>query len=250
MKYYVTADVHGFFTPMRKALAEAGFFDDPAPRRLVILGDIMDRGIEARAMQDFLLELLQREEVILIRGNHEDLFERMVTVDCGFAVQPHLGNRTYDTALQLTGIPLDMALTRPLSFADAAKETPFYQTILPACRDFFETERYVFVHGWLPCFREPDGVFRPRPDWRNASPEAWREARWYNGMDAARMVTEPGKTVLCGHWHTSYGHARYEGRGPEFGEGADFSPYTAPGILAMDACTARSGQVNCIVLED
>ena len=142
------------------------------------------------------------------------------------------------------------ALTRPLSFAAAAKETPFYQTIIPACRDYFETEHYIFVHGWLPCFREPDGAFRPRPDWRNAAPSAWREARWYNGMEAARTVTEPGKTVLCGHWHTSYGHARYEGKGTEFGADADFSPYAANGILALDACTAFSRQVNCIVLEE
>jgi len=31
---------------------------------------------------------------------------------------------------------------------------------------------------------------------------------------------------------------------------ADFSPYSAPGIIALDACTARSGIVNCIVVED
>ena len=38
MKYYVTADVHGFYTKLNKALDEAGYFTDPEPHRLVILG--------------------------------------------------------------------------------------------------------------------------------------------------------------------------------------------------------------------
>ena len=69
-------------------------------------------------------------------------------------------------------------------------------------------------------------------------------------MDAVRTVYEDDKTIICGHWHTSYGHSRYEGKGSEFGEDADFSPYMAPGIIALDACTAYSGIVNCIIIED
>ena len=67
---------------------------------------------------------------------------------------------------------------------------------------------------------------------------------------AADGATEEGKTVVCGHIHASYGHAVFEHRGSEFGPDADFSPYSAPGILALDACTVRSGGVNVIVLED
>ena len=58
------------------------------------------------------------------------------------------------------------------------------------------------------------------------------------------------KTIVCGHWHTSYGHSKYEHKGTEFGEDADFSPYYGPGIIAIDACTAFSGKVNCLVIED
>lgn len=31
---------------------------------------------------------------------------------------------------------------------------------------------------------------------------------------------------------------------------ADFSSYYGKGVIALDACTAYSGQVNCIILED
>ena len=31
MRYYVTADIHGFYTPLITALTKAGFFADSAP---------------------------------------------------------------------------------------------------------------------------------------------------------------------------------------------------------------------------
>ena len=43
-------------------------------------------------------------------------------------------------------------------------------------------------------------------------------------MDAVQTCME-GKTILCGHWHSSYGHWKYEHSGSEFDEDADFSPY-------------------------
>lgn len=85
--------------------------------------------------------------------------------------------------------------------------------------------------------------------WREAGREQWNQARWFNGMDAAQAADE-NKTIVCGHWHTSYGHSKYEHKGTEFGEDADFSPYYGPGIIAIDACTAFSGKVNCLVIED
>ena len=91
----------------------------------------------------------------------------------------------------------------------------------------------------------------PIPDWRNADAALWSKARWINGMAAAHAgITETGKTIVCGHWRCSFGHAKYEGKGGEFDNDPDFSPYCAKGILAIDACTAVSGKVNCIVIDD
>lgn len=68
-------------------------------------------------------------------------------------------------------------------------------------------------------------------------------------MLAARTA-QADKTVVCGHWHASYGHARLEKKCSEFGPDADFSPYYGSGIIALDACTAHSRKVNVLVLED
>lgn len=249
MKYYVTADVHGFYAQFHKALDEAGYFTDPEPHRLVILGDLFDRGREAVEMQRFILERMERDAVILVRGNHEDLFEELVTVHRGLPLRHHVSNGTYATALQLTGYDPATATRRRRAFTAAARETPFYRRIIPATVDWFETEHYVFVHGWIPGVQSRDGAFGYDPDWRKAGLESWREARWTNGMDAARSCGEE-KTILCGHCHCSYGHAVYEHRGSEFGPDADFSPYCGPGVIALDACTAYSGRVNVVMIRD
>ena len=89
MKYYITADIHGFYTEFHKALDEAGYFTDPEPHKLIILGDIFDRGQEAVEMQRFILSLLEQDAVILVRGNHEDLYEEMITIDEGLPVRQY-----------------------------------------------------------------------------------------------------------------------------------------------------------------
>ena len=74
MRYYVVADVHGFYSELQAALTEKGFYEDKEPHKLVVCGDLLDRGDEALKLQEFILELLKKDEVILIKGNHEDLF--------------------------------------------------------------------------------------------------------------------------------------------------------------------------------
>ena len=243
------SDVHGYYTQMKSALEKAGFFSDTTPHKLILLGDLFDRGHEAKQLQQFILEQMEQDKIILIRGNHEDLFVELVTTDAGMPYSYHKSNGTYDTALQLTGFDPVMASIRHYDFADAAKDTPFYKEIIPAMLDYFETEHYVFTHGWIPSVPNRDKSYSYISSWREAGREQWNQARWFNGMDAAQTADE-NKTIVCGHWHTSYGHSKYEHKGTEFGEDADFSPYYGPGIIAIDACTAFSGKVNCLVIED
>lgn len=249
MKYYVTADTHGFYSVLREALEKAGYFDDREERKLIILGDLFDRGEEAKEMQGFILQQMETGDLILVKGNHEDLFQELVTEDKGLPYSHHVHNGTYDTALQLTGFDSTMAHIRNYDFADAAKQTPFYKQIIPSMIDYYETEHYIFVHGWIPCIADRRTGFSYYSDWRNVDTFEWKRARWYNGMDAVQTCMED-KTILCGHWHSSYGHWKYEHIGSEFGADADFSPFYGSGIIALDACTAINNRVNVIVLED
>jgi len=260
MKYYVVADVHSFYSELIDALTQNGFFEDKVPHKLIICGDLFDRGEEALKLQDFIIELMKKDEVILIRGNHEDLIVKFVNDYIRWTVEPviytaHWGNGTVGTVMQLTGMELHEITVNSKVMKIRMENTPFFQKILPAMVNYYETEHYIFVHGWIACFASGYGGrasnFSYNPEWRESDYIDWDFARWYNGMEAARQgVIEPNKIIVCGHWNASYGHAKMEGRGSEYGHDADHTPYFGKGIIAMDACTALSKKVNCIVIED
>lgn len=256
MKYYVVADVHGFFNELMQSLTEKGFFVDNSPRKLIVCGDLFDRGGQAVELQSFVQDLIDKDEVILIRGNHEDLFDEMLN---GWHKQSYFSthnakNGTLDTVLQLTGRTFEQLELNPCEVYSQIKQTPFYQNILPRMLDYYETDNHVFVHGWIPCCALTSGYGAQTfsaTDWRSAGETEWRSARWLNGMKVASQgVTEPNKTIVCGHYHCSYGHKFFEGKGSEFDADADFSPFFGKGIIAIDACTVLSHKVNCLVLED
>ena len=262
MKYYVVADVHGFYTETVAALEAAGFFAETEPCKLIVCGDMLDRGKEAAKMVEFMLDLQNQGKLIYICGNHEDLFvdclqeiSRGDIYDIACGMSHHYTNGTWDSILQLGGMPPNEAVRRPHALVATVMQSDFYRKLLRNAVDYFETDHYVFVHGWLPCkvtgFR-PLYEYAYDPDWREAEYESRRRSRWLNGMEMAckHNILEPDKTVVCGHFHTSYGHAVLRKRCTEFGEDADFSPFCGKGIIAIDACTAFSHKVNCIVIED
>ena len=131
------------------------------------------------------------------------------------------------------------------------------------CVNYFEIGDYIFVHGWIPC---KESYFDRNlacnrmlyiEDWRNALPGAWYSARWQNGMEAWHQgVIEPNKTIFCGHLHCSYGWSWLRQERKEFpNKGTkdwekSFEPFIDDGIIALDACTAYSGIVNMVVLEE
>lgn len=261
MNLFVVSDIHSYYTPMMEALTSAGFFEDKTGI-LVLLGDALDRGGEAQAVVDFLLELQKEKRLIYVTGNHEDLL-----VDCLQAISRgeiykiasgmshHYVNRTFDSLLQLSGMSEREALSYPLELVSRVRASDYYQKLLSSCVDYFETAHHVFCHGWIPTRTQGQPPYvrhRYDPDWRDAPPYEWRRARWSNGMEMAfkYRIGEPKKTVVCGHWHTSWGHAKIHRVCSEWGNDAKFEPFHDKGVLAIDACTAHSGRVNVIRLSD
>lgn len=270
MKYFVVSDVHGFYKELITALNANGFDANNQDHKLVICGDILDRGKEAVQMQQFVLDLLNKDKVILVKGNHESLMIDMLDQlakygdEILFSHRYHVTNGTFDTLLQLTGMtPMEFE-RHDYKAVLLARETPFIKEIIPHMVDYFETKHYIFVHGWIPCdvknptYNRRDCSYSYRDDWRNASPQDWEDARWLNGMELAHYhkVVEPNKTIVCGHYHCSYGWAHIQQERKEFppknraGWEKSFEPYQEDGVIAIDACTAYSGIVNCLVLED
>ncbi|MBE6650110.1 MAG: hypothetical protein E7613_02235 [Ruminococcaceae bacterium] len=261
MVYYAVSDIHGFLTETKKALEEKGFFDD-ADAKLILCGDALDRGDEVNETVDFLIDLMKKDKLIYIRGNHEDLMEMMLdqiaesgAYEIARGLSHHMSNGTWDTALTLADMDVADAVRNPEKLVEKVKNSRFFKELLPVAIDYFETEKYIFTHGYIPCkegFRGFNSVYSYKENWRDAKEEDWDKARWYNGMQFAckHKITEKGKTIVCGHYHTSYGHAVIGKTCSEYGEDADFSPFCAEGLMAIDGCTAYSGKVNCVKLEE
>lgn len=255
MRYYVVSDVHGFYKELLDALNKSGFFTDSDPHKLVIIGDLMDRGTEAKLLEEFIVSLMEQNLVVLIKGNHEDLLldlinrysKYMPLIMSGYNIH-HLSNKTFDTALQLSECTAVDSFLSPNEFIEKVRESPFVKQIIPACVDYFETSHYIFTHGWLPI----DDNGQMVKDLSCATLEQWEKARWYNGMEYAMLKNYiiNDKTVVCGHIHTSYGHARISGICSEYGDDAIFTPFYGKGIIAIDSCVVHTGFINCIIIED
>ena len=249
MKYFVVSDVHSFYSLLIKALENQGFERHNPDHKLVVCGDAFDRGKEAVKVQDFLVEMQEQNRLIYICGNHEDLLMQMVA-ELPYIVDHieythHASNGTLSTLSQLTGMTISQIKRDPWRAQEYFSKTPFVKKLLPEIIDYAELGGCVFVHGWIPCFSHLN-------DWRDASNSEWKEARWWNGMEMwhNKACREPNKTIVCGHWHCSWGHAHDNPKlYDEWGQRANFEPYNREGILAIDGCVAYSGVMNCVVLE-
>lgn len=233
-KLFVISDVHGFYDEMKAALDKAGFDPNNEEHWLISCGDNLDRGHQPQEVIDYLMSL---ERKVLIRGNHESLL-----LDCLQRRYPYGYDYSNGTAQTIMDLAPDV-----YTFLDAC-DIAYHKTreFIYNMVDYFETENYIFVHSWIPLNRD-DATFNP--DWRNASYKDWEDSRWYNPYQLAEQRLLPDKTLVFGHWHTSWPRHCYEGK-PEFGEGSDFSIYYGDGYIGIDGCCAYTHRVNVLVIED
>ena len=270
-KYFIVSDIHSYFDEMLKALKDRGFEENNSQHKIILCGDAFDRGPKTRELFNFIQDLGDR--FIYIRGNHEDLLEDCVSdIVSGRSIgQHHFGNGTVRTVAQFCNLAeWDIAALRR---SEGIKQQvysltrPLLDFISSKAVNYYELGDYIFVHGWVPTINEGLSYWNskplelaPRDQWDDGenwpSKELWKQARWTNGMLAwSQGCKIPGKTIVCGHWHTSYAWSHIEQKYPEFPPKDEknwqksFQPYIKEGIIAIDACTAYSGFVNCITIE-
>ena len=253
MKCFVVSDVHSFFDELMIALNEKGFEKDNPEHYLCVCGDLFDRGPKAVELLAFVQSLGER--FFYVRGNHEDLlfdcYEELLTGR--FPSSHHEHNGTVDTLCQLTGLNYyGLAVNTPERKGIFEKKLdPILDWINSKTIDSLELGNYICVHGWIPCFSHLH-------DFRNADESEWQQARWFNGMDMWRNPANriEGKTIICGHWHCSWGWSHIRQERKEFPQKnrkdwlESFEPFIDDGIMAIDACTAYTGKVNCVVIEE
>lgn len=233
---FITSDVHSYYDILMEELNKAGYDYNNDSHIFVSLGDLLDRGDKPKECLEFV-NSLPPEQKILIRGNHEDLMEDALR---GVYFSAHdFHNGTAQTAAMLTGRLLNIDPDYKILF-DMCEYEP-YTEYVNSCVDYGIVGDNIFVHGWVPCF-DNNHKMCIAENWETGD---WATARWINGMsawgDGARLK---GKTIFCGHWHTSWGHTELHNETVE-----RFDPFIDEGIVALDACCAYSHKLNVYKLE-
>lgn len=235
MRYFVITDVHGFYDEMIEALDLAGFDPNNEGHWLISCGDVHDRGSKPIEVIRYLNRLPRKT---LIRGNHEDLLEELMR-QSRLVGSHDFHNGTVNTIETLTGKELTKGnfnqLMDELQMNTDIRE--YYSRLV----DYEEIGDYIFVHAWIPMFRD---------DWRESTAGEWEQARWWNPYrEWAEYGSPDEKTVVCGHWATAYGNSRYHNKGAGWGEDACYEPFIDNGIIGLDACTAYTKKCNVAVID-
>ena len=249
-KYFIISDVHSYYDELMTALNSAGFEMNNQNHILISLGDFFDRGPKSAECLKFISSLPD-ERKILIKGNHELLFEEIIK--CNYFNNIDYQNGTLSTFEQLA----DTIFTdsNHEEIIEKVKNREDIKEYFAKLQNYAEIGDNIFVHGWIPCdYKEEDLKYRYtyKPNWRNASITEWEDASWLNPFECwSQGVLEQGKTIFCGHWHTSWGHHYLHNKGEQDprSRNACLELFIDKGIIALDACTAISGKVNIYVLE-
>lgn len=239
-KLFVVSDIHSFYTPFKKALDENGFDPNNENHWLVVCGDAFDRGKESNELFRFLMSL---ERKVLVKGNHDTLLEECCMREFPYShdssngtvrtisdIGKAGGGRAFDECCQITWNKL-------------AK----YRELLV---NYFETKNYIFVHSWIPTISQNGGYYKYDKNWRTATNNRWENAMWENPFEMYSLnLNNTKKTIVFGHWHCSAGHKMLGHCENEFND-AIWQPCYAEGIIGIDRCTAYTGEVNVLVIED
>ena len=136
-KLFVCSDMHSFYTLFKEALDKAGFESGNDEHLLVICGDAFDRGDESQQMLDYILSVPNK---VLIKGNHEYLFEEMC--DRGYPMSHDWHNGTAKTIMDLAPTSKDWDGAIPVA---KEKVKSYFDSLI----NYFETEHYIFVHAFI-----------------------------------------------------------------------------------------------------
>lgn len=236
MKYFVVADIHGFYKPFIQALDNAGFDKNNPDHTLISLGDNFDRGTQSYEVFMFLKELPRK---ILIKGNHEDILLSVIKRNGPSFTD--VANGTDLTLISLAGLtPSDYISDSAELVKKVIKNTNIKNWINNEFVNYFETNNYIFTHGWLPV------------NWRkNKSKDDWSRASWahtekeifrFESGDGPELY---GKKLVVGHWGSRFLREKLLGEYTN-----DDSILYYKDFIFMDATTADSNKINVLVIED
>jgi serine/threonine protein phosphatase 1 len=171
MRLLAIGDVHGHLSALRQLL---DLIRPSGTDQIIFLGDYADKGPNVKGVIDYLIELAAQYDVVFLRGNHDQMMIDAHDDPAKVAVWECLGGES------------PLASYGPGTLAESLKLVPsaHWAFLKNVCRNFYEKDEYIFVHGGIRSPVAPSDEDPERLLWTTLS------------------LAEPhhsGRTVICGH---------------------------------------------------
>ena len=188
---WIIPDIHGEYDKFMVLLQGIGY--DPAKDKLIILGDMVDRGPDSRLLLKYLMTLQEQGNIIL-RGNHEIMMIDAVEAMYDDYVDRHdpkislwLSNGGGQT-LRSYGKAYPYPVADEVMLSEVRKHVQWLKT-LPL---YYETETHFFSHAPVPS---------RLADWQLAK-SSEEILTWSYGQPEDSFAKKlDNKIGICGHIH-------------------------------------------------
>ena len=289
-KYFVCSDIHGFYDEWLISLKKAGFDRENPKHILIILGDLFDRGdkpwevyqyiislpedrvILVKGNHEYLLLELVRRKCALSHDEHNGTYGTLLSLYKDPMEEQtkwiHINQEKYrkenNPNLYSDSNCIYDEVEKKLYDNDKINQIVEWIKS-PRWINYYELGKYIFVHSFIP-LKGIDNIYKIEkagiyyPNWRKENNQIlWEMATW--GCPYRRYLDgsfdeelKNGKVLVCGHWHTSdfYNVLEYGGRKKIDIriENPIYKSDKHPGIIALDACTALTGKVNILIIDE
>lgn len=219
-KMFVVGDVHGQFTMLEELLENW----QPDEECLLFVGDLADRGENSKAVFERVHQLMEEEEAIVVKGNHDEMLEL-------FLENPneHLPLYYMNGGESTVNSLLGRSTSRENYQENVEEIKAKYPWLFPMLKSlplYYEWEDYLFVHA---------GVNLRKEDWRDSSGHdfVWIREGFYD------QTNHTNKTIIFGHSVTSTLH----------GDMSNFDIWeSGDGLIGIDGGAVYGGKMHGLVL--
>ena len=158
---WIISDIHGCFYTLQKLLKRVREYDPEA--NFVFVGDYADRGLNSSQVVDFLIKEQEKNGVICLRGNHDDVIDWMLNQESATSMQEMISSvpnlltvgawwlmNGFAVTILSYGVPLKPGSDYSVALDQFVKKVPdshkkFYRA-LPL---YWENETHFACHGFM-----------------------------------------------------------------------------------------------------
>lgn len=235
MKYFCVSDLHGKCDALKKALEEKDFNYNDAQHKLLVLGDVFDRGTQNIELWSYLKNIDEHDSLILIRGNHDNFFIDFLKLENEekylFNIEHNGFGETIQNFSKLNPIDLDsIKEAREVTISNYPDILSFFEKT----KYFYETNNYIFVHA---------GINTELDDWRESTV---KEFTWMKDF-YEKEISNTNKTIVFGHVNTIKINKNLASLNVMESEN---SIWYGKQKIGIDGQAHKTSKVNVLILED